>query len=69
MKPKTAFFLGAVSAKLDFLREDLVNVISPGQLPSVLTDRELENLIVSVDKIRDLVSKIYDAENAEEEKT
>lgn len=69
MKPKTAFFLGAVSAKLDFLREDLVNVISPGQLPSVLTDRELENLIVSVDKIRDLVIKIYDAENAEEEKT
>lgn len=69
MKPKTAFFLGAVSAKLDFLREDLVNVISPGQLPSVLTDRELENLIVSVDKIRGLVIKIYDAENAEEEKT
>lgn len=67
MKPKTAFFLGAVSAKLDFLREDLVAQIAPGSIPVLVTDKELENLIVSVDKIRGLVSKIYDVENAEEE--
>lgn len=66
MKPKTAFFLGAVSAKLDFLREDLMNYCSDEQW---VTPEAYDELMDSVDKIRGLVSKIYDAENAEEEKT
>lgn len=68
MKPKTAFFLGAVSAKLDFLKEDLVTVIY-GMDAFPLVAAAYNEIIDSVDKIRDLVSKIYDAENAEEEKT
>lgn len=63
MTPKTAFFLGAVSAKLDFLRGDLVNYCSDGQW---VTPAAFDELMDSVDKIRGLVSKIYDAENAEE---
>ena len=66
MKPKTAFFLGAVSAKLDFLREDLNTYCGGVQW---VTPEVFDALIDSVDKIRDLVSKIYDAENAKEEKT
>lgn len=65
MTPKTAFFLGAVSAKLDFLRMDLVDISTRDQMFPIVY-AELENLIGSVDKIRGLVSKIYDAENAEE---
>lgn len=66
MKPKTAFFLGAVSAKLDFLRADLNEYCGGEQW---VTPEAFDELIDSVDKIRDLVSKIYDAENAKEEKT
>lgn len=68
MKPKTAFFLGAVSAKLDFLREDLV-ALTDGMDAFPIMASTYNGLIDSVDKIQDLVSKIYDAENAEEEKT
>ena len=68
MKPKTAFFLGAVSAKLDFLKEDLV-ALTDGTDAFPFVAAAYNELIDSVDKIRDLVSKIYDAENAEEEKT
>lgn len=66
MKPKTAFFLGAVSAKLDFLREDLITYCSDEQW---VTPEAFDKIIDSVDKIRGLVVKIYDAENAEEETT
>lgn len=66
MKPKTAFFLGAVSAKLDSLRADLTEYCGGVQW---VTPKMFDELIDSVDKIRNLVSKIYDAENAEEEKT
>lgn len=65
MKPKTAFFLGAVSAKLDFLREDLES-FADGMDKFPYTAAALNELIDSVDKIRGLVLKIYDAENAEE---
>lgn len=68
MKPQTAFFLGAVSAKLDFLREDLV-ILTVGLDAFPLMAATYNELIDSVDKIRDLVSKIYDVENAKEEKT
>lgn len=63
MTPKTAFFLGAVSAKLDFLREDISYYCSDEQW---ITPGAFNELLDSVDKIRGLVSKIYDAENAEE---
>lgn len=62
MTPKTAFFLGAVSAKLDFLREDLVNYCSDGQGMTPAAFYEIRD---SVDKIRDMVEKIYAAENEE----
>lgn len=68
MKPKTAFFLGAVSAKLDFLKEDL-ETLAAGTDAFPLVAAAYNDLIDSVDKIRGLVSKIYDAENAEEEKS
>lgn len=63
MKPKTAFFLGVVSAKLDLLREDLDSYCSDEQW---ISQGAYDELINSVDKIRGLVIKIYDAENAEE---
>lgn len=65
MKPKTAFFLGAVSAKLDFLREDLES-FADGMDKFPYTAAAFNEIIDTVDKIRDLVSKIYDVENAEE---
>lgn len=68
MKPKTAFFLGAVSAKLDFLKEDL-KTMADGTDAFPFVAAAYNELIESVDKIRDLVSKIYDAENAEETKS
>ena len=63
MKYKSAFFLGAVSAKLDFLREDLINYCSGEQW---VTPAAFDELMNSVDMIRGLVEKIYYAENAEE---
>jgi len=63
MKYKSAFFLGAVSAKLDFLKEDLINYCSGEQW---VTPAAYDELMNSVDMIRGLVEKIYYAENAEE---
>lgn len=65
MKYKSAFFLGAVSAKLDFLREDLINYCSGEQW---VTPAAYDELMNSVDMIRGLVEKIYYVENAEEAK-
>lgn len=62
MTPKTAFFLGAVSAKLDFLREDLKNYCSDSQW---VTPAAFNELMDSVDKIRVMVEKIYASENEE----
>lgn len=65
MKYKSAFFLGAVSAKLDFLREDLINYCSGEQW---VTPAAYDDLMHSVDTIRGLVEKIFYVErNAEEE--
>lgn len=63
MTYKSAFFLGAVSAKLDFLREDLINYCSGEQW---VTPAAYDELMNSVDMIRGLVEKIYYTENAEE---
>lgn len=65
MKYKSAFFLGAVSAKLDFLKEDLINYCSGEQW---VTPEAYDELMNSVDTIRGLVEKIYYAENEEEAK-
>lgn len=65
MNYKSAYFLGAVSAKLYFLREDLVDMATRYQLfPGV--PAEFDNLIESVDRIQHLVERICEAENAEE---
>lgn len=65
MKYKSAFFLGAVSAKMDFLKEDLINYCSGEQW---VTPEAYDELMNSVDTIRGLVEKICYAENEEEAK-
>lgn len=54
MNYKSAFFLGAVSAKLDFLREDLINYCSSEKW---VTPAAYYDLMNSVDMIRGLVEK------------